>query len=225
MAAKRDPLETLGLKLKGDRQAGGAAVAPAKAGADKRARALRVEAEDKAQLRRSVQHALGSDLPDEAVGTITDNLATVRNAANVITARFLEIGRALRRVQELATEGGYRRLLQAGLVPFPEHTASKLRAVAAAVDGGKLPIEALPRTLEPAYAAAKLPDKARERLLKEDVIRPDSSRSEIAAAVRPPALAAPGGGRLTPDERRRLERLRDRLLAKLREIEARLAAG
>jgi hypothetical protein len=230
-ARRNDPLETLGLRLKHERRPP-AAVAPVKAGTDKRARVIRADADDQAELRRRVRATL-DDATDETVGAVTEDLRAAKAAASVIAAKFIEAGRALLRLQEHAGPGGYAALLHAGLVPFSEATASKLRTVAAAVDDGRLPATALPTTLEPAYAAAKLAAPERERLIEAGVIRPGASRREIDDAARPKPPTAPSdrdgrlpaGGTLTRERRRELERLRDRLLARVAAIEMLLAAG
>jgi hypothetical protein len=227
---KADPFETLAHALRPKRGAtpADAEVLPPKPTGDKRAHVLRAEDRDHTVLRERTRLALGAsvgEVTDETLGAVVDDLETIRNATNVVTAKFLEVGRALLRVQERAGPGGYKAIYEAGLIPLPEATASRLRTIAAAVDSEKFPVDRLPRTVESAYYAAKLPPAQRQRLIEDDVIRPEASRQEILRASKPPVLTAPSGGKLTPIERKQLERIRDRLLARVREIEERLAHG
>jgi len=83
----------------------------------------------------------------------------------------------------------------------------------------------MPRTIEAAYLVAKLPEPSLQRLIGAGVVKPEATVKEIRDAVRPPRLTKPRKKPLTPGERRRLERQRDRLLAEVARIEKRLAVG
>src|SRR4051812_5080261 len=81
---------------------------------------------------------------DGQIRDITNELSRLRRSTGAAQAAMLESGRRLLRLQELAGDGGYRALYRAGLIPMNETAASKLRTIAAAVDGGHIPAAALP---------------------------------------------------------------------------------
>jgi hypothetical protein len=226
MAAKRDPLEGIGLALKGARRS--AATVAVRQAADPRAGKMALEGADDAALRAraiAVLAEAGIRLDREATARVGDAVVTLRNDANVVHARMVTTGRALLALQEAAGEGGYRALHKAGIVRFSEATASRLRQVAAAVDARKVAVDVLPKAVQAAAMVAALPKERIEELVAAGVVHRDASTGAIKRAVEPPTPVPPKRRKLTPDERRRLERLRDRLLARLREIEARLAQG
>ena len=91
------------------------------------------------------------------------------------------MGRRLLRLQERVGEGGYKALRVAGLVPLSDGEASKLRAIARAVEDGKATVELLPRSVLAAYTAARLPGETLQRMIGEGVLgrrpRPEKSSS------------------------------------------------
>ncbi len=112
-------------------------------------------------------------------------------------------------------------MFRAGLVPFDEATASQLRAVAAAVDGGLIPAERMPHRLLPAYRASRLAPEMVGRLIEDGVLHPEATAREIRDAVNPPTRTFEDAP-LTPQERRRLERRLALLEAEAERIRRRL---
>lgn len=194
---------------------------------DRRVAALPVSAETTA-LGAEVRSALAGEAwaGDEAkVAKVAEEIGRLRRDAAAMQSRMLDVGRRLLRLTELAGEGGYKALHKAGLVPFSESMASKLRTVAAAVDGGRVPAEALPRAVDAAVLVARLDPPAAARLVEAGVVRPEATRREISEAVRSPKPGPADDGPLTAGERRLLERRAVRLRAELARIEARLGHG
>jgi hypothetical protein len=190
---------------------------------DRRVAALPVSAET-AALSAEVKAALAGEVwaGDEArVGRVVDEIGRLRRDVGAIQSRMLDAGRRLLRLQELAGEGGYKALHKAGLVPFSESMASKLRTVASAVDAGRIPAGALPRAVDAAALVARLPEDRAARLIEAGVVRPDATEREIRDAVRPAKLVT-SDGPLTSNQRRLLERRAARLREELARIEARL---
>jgi hypothetical protein len=177
-------------------------------------------------LRAQVCEALASEdwaRDDGRIGKVVDELGRLARDAGTIQARMLDCGRRLLRLQDLAGEGGYKALHEAKLVPFSESMASKLRIVAAAVDAGRIPEASLPRAIEAAAIVARLPEEKAARLLEAGQVRPEATARELREAAAAPQMVERMDGPPGPTERRQLERLRDRLRARLAEIEARLA--
>jgi hypothetical protein len=190
---------------------------------DRRVTALPVSAEMEA-LSAEVKAALASEAwaEDEArVGRVVDEIGRLRREVGAIQSRMLEAGRRLLKLQELAGEGGYKALHKAELVPFSESMASKLRAIASAVESGRIPAEALPRAVDAAALVARLPQDRAAQLIEAGVVRPGATQREIRKAVQPAKTLA-SNGPLTPSQRRLLERRAARLREELARIEARL---
>jgi hypothetical protein len=190
---------------------------------DRRVAALPVSAETTA-LNAEVKAALAGEAwaEDEArIGRVVDEIGRLRRDVGAMQSRMLDAGRRLVRLQELAGEGGYKALHKAGLVPFSESMASKLRTVAAAVDAGRIPAEALPRAVDAAALVARLPEDRAAQLVRAGVVRPEATQREIREAVQAPK-AARTEAPLKPSQRRLLERRAERLRAELARIEARL---
>lgn len=96
-------------------------------------------------------------------------------------------------------------------------------AQARMIDAGRLPIEHLPRGVDPAYVAAKAPEDRVAPLIEAGVIRPDATVREIREAIHPPRVAgSDDGGPLTPGQRRVLEHRAARPEAELARIRRRL---
>jgi hypothetical protein len=161
------------------------------------------ERSEMAGLRDDARAALpGRD--EATVAAVTRDLARLGTLAKAIRRDMIDMGRALLRLQRTVGEGGYKALFRAGLVPVPENRASQLRAVAAAVEAGLIPLDRLPRALEPAYTAARLPAEKVTRLLADGTLRPEATVRELREAAGPPERERAGGMPLA--ERRRLER-------------------
>jgi hypothetical protein len=181
-------------------------------------------AAEEAALRDEVKAALTGEAwagTDAQIRDIASELSRLRRSTSTAQAAMLESGRRLLRLQELAGEGGYRALHRAGLIPMNESAASKLRTIAAAVDGGHIPAAALPRAVEAAVIVARLNPPEAARLIEAGVVRPEVTVQQIRDAVRP-RKAASTETPLTPSERRLLERRAQRLRAELARVEARL---
>src|SRR3954449_3975800 len=161
-------------------------------------------------------------LTPTAFDHVVAELRGLASDANAVKLRLIEAGRRLLRLEAAATPGGYKALLKAGLVPFSEGWASKLRTVARAVDEKRLPEEKVPRALNAAYLAARLPESSARGLVDRGVIRPEVSVREMRDAVQSKASGAPST-RLAVDERRKLEARRQEIRAEIAALRAELA--
>lgn len=188
----------------------------------KDSRALRPNA--LAELRTRTAEVLGDHgLNETAIGRAAEELHGLAHDAEALATRMLQAGRRLLRLQRDLGHGATRALMRAGLVPFGEAMASKLRAVAEAVEDQRIPEAAMPRALTAAYAAARLPAPEAARLIETGVVRPDATEREVRDAI--PAKVDGENDPLSPSRRKFLERQRERLLARVREIEALLGQG
>jgi hypothetical protein len=193
---------------------------------DRRAGELVAGGEAAAALRERARLVLAGVgmAPDDAVlSRIVSRIAALGRDIDGIQGRFLDMGRNLAKLLDEAGEGGMRAIIRAGLVPLSEAAASKLRRIAQAVDDGLLPADRLPRGAEAAYVAATLPAEQIERLVREDVLRPEVTAKRLRDETRPAAMAFDAEGPLTPYERRQLERRAAKLEAELARIRATLA--
>ena len=142
---------------------------------------------------------------------------------------FIEIGRALNDVdRELAPaerdrfRRGFRRLF-----PFSDTVASQFRAIARAVDEGRLPRELVPGSYGAAYQMALLTPGQREVARSRGLIRPDVSRDlpaeldQDVAAVQPRETRGLDPARMRA-ELARLERAEGRAAASLEVLRARI---
>jgi hypothetical protein len=181
---------------------------------------------DDAELRQRAKEALKDhEIADADFDVVVAELAGLRADTNNIQTRIVSAGNHIAKLREKAGEGGFRALHAAGLIPVSEAAASKLVRIWQAVETRSLPIDRMPQAIEAAYLAAKLPEASLQQLMGSGILKPEATVREIRAAVAPPAPAKAGRGPLHPAERRRLERLRDRLRARLTEIETRLRQG
>jgi hypothetical protein len=188
----------------------------------KAATGVTVERAEIADLHARAAEALAGMPAD--LDAVSRALRVLGRAADELRAGMIEVGRELERLRAAAGEGGYRALFRAGLVPFDEATASQLRAVAAAVDGGLIPADRMPRRLLPAYRASRLAPEVAGRLIEAGVLRPETTAREIVAATQPSRPSCAANTPLTRTERRSLERRAARLREELSRIEERLAA-
>jgi hypothetical protein len=187
--------------------------------------------ESKAAVGVTVEQAKIADLRERAaealagmpadLDVVVRALRGLRRGAEGLRAGMIEVGREVERLRAAAGEGGYRALFRAGLVPFDEATASQLRAVAAAVDGGLIPAERMPHRLLPAYRASRLAPEMVDRLIEDGVLHPEATAREIRDAVNPPIRTFEDAP-LAPQERRRLERRLALLEAEAERIRRRL---
>lgn len=142
---------------------------------------------------------------------------------------FIEIGRALNDVdRELDSEErdrfkqGFRRLF-----PFSDTVASQFRAIARAVDDGRLPRELVPGSYGAAYQMALLTPNQRELASTRGLIRPDVSRDALIEFRKEVRAVRPGGGQgLNPGRMRadlvRLERAERRATDALEAMRVRI---
>jgi hypothetical protein len=189
---------------------------------DRRAAVVLGGQAENAALKAEVRAALAAEGwgdDDARLGTVTVELGRLKRAVGTTQTGMLESGRALLRLQELVGDGGYRALHRAGLIPIPETAASKLRVIAAAVDGGRVPIACLPRAVEAAAIAARVPEQRIGRLIEDGVIRPEVTAKELREAVMTRRVPKHEDGLLTMAQRRALERRRARLLAEVARID------
>jgi hypothetical protein len=203
---KTDPLAGIGLALRPSRSK---TTNDARQPADLRAVALAADDARARQLRERAREVLidaGIDCDDARAERVVAELASIGRDLSSIQARMISTGHALLRLQAEVGKGGYKALVLAGLVPIPEATASRLRKIATAVDGGIIPAELLPRAVQAAAMVATLPEHEAQRLIGMGVIRLEATTREIREALHPPVLSKPSHGPLAPAERRRLER-------------------
>lgn len=140
--------------------------------------------------------------------------------------RFVLIGRRLNEAKRRLAHGEWKILVEREL-PFSQGIAFQLRAVAEAIDQGRIPVDRIPASYSIAYQISTLNDDELKRAVGEGILRPDVSREEVVAFKRrvrrtpsPPPVAE------KPDPLAALRLERDRLVARLRAINAAfLAAG
>jgi hypothetical protein len=94
---------------------------------------------------------------------------------------FLAIGRALVALEYDLSKAEFARLRQGTerLFPFSEATASQLRQIARAVDGGRIPAEACPGSYGTAYQITLLTETQLRAAQARGLIRPNVTRREI----------------------------------------------
>ena len=145
---------------------------------------------------------------------------------------FLAIGRALLSLEHELTKTEFARLRQGSerLFPFSDATATQLRQIARAIDGGRLPIEACPGSYGTAYQITLLTEGqmqvARERgLIRSDVTRREimQLRREVHASASDPAVGTRIDRARLREERTRLAERRGRLADELAALDRRLA--
>lgn len=135
--------------------------------------------------------------------------------------KFLAIGRYLVRAK-LQFKGEYERLILPQL-PFGRQVAFQLRTVAAAVDGGKIEEEALPRSYSTAYSLVTLVPEHFALARDRNLVRYDVARSEVEAFRRELRRSAPAPDWVALDEERKdVVREVARLQQRLAEIDAEL---
>jgi hypothetical protein len=93
--------------------------------------------------------------------------------------KFLTIGRYLVRAKE-RFRGSYEAVILPQL-PFGKGVAYQLRAVAVAVDEGRLLEEEMPHSYATAYQLVSLPQSDFDLARKEHLVRPDVLRREVEA--------------------------------------------
>jgi len=202
---------------------------------DPRATELRsLDIEDTAVLEAIREVFVGTSLPDdqEKVRRILRTRNEIQKEWGDARDSFLAIGRALISLENELTKVEFSRLRQGSerLFPFSDATATQLRQIARAVDGGRIPAEACPGSYGTAYQITLLTEPQLEVARERGLIRPDVTRREIMQLRR----EVPGDG-MTPtpsgrldrsrlrEERSRLGERRMRLSEELAAIERRIA--
>jgi hypothetical protein len=184
---------------------------------------------------QDVERRTAQALRDATVPFDAETLAIV--VSNLTRAKFyyaqafdnlLEVGRALNVVQSHVGAGGYKALVTAGLITIAEATASKMRQIAAAIDGQKVPtdlVELMPRTLMGAYTIVSLPKEEIEPTMRALAARnmlPNAPQRAIVAEVK---KLRTDRRTIIADIRRTLERkrkLREQLDSEIERLEATL---
>lgn len=176
----------------------------------------------------------GTSLPDDhnKVRRILRARSEIQKEWGDARDSFLAIGRALIALENELTKAEFARLRQGTerLFPFSDATATQLRQIARAVDGGRIPAEACPGSYGTAYQITLLTEwqliVARERGL----IRPDVTRREIMQLRRDVPVHTddvPSASRLDRtrlrEERSRLAERRLRIGEELAGIDHRIA--
>jgi len=175
----------------------------------------------------------GTGLPDdrEKVKRILRTRSEIQKEWGDARDSFIAIGRALIALENELTRAEFARLRHGTgrLFPFSDATATQLRQIARAVDGGRIPAEACPGSYGTAYQITLLTDPqlrvARERgLIRADVTRREITqlRREISAD----GFGPPLGGRIDRtklrEERGRLADRRARLSEELLALDRRI---
>jgi hypothetical protein len=143
---------------------------------------LRVdEAEMEALGRVFAGTALMQD--EQKLGAILTLRRQVAEAWSEARDAFLEIGRALNDVDRTLDQAERDALKRgfAQIFPFSETVASQFRKIAAAVDGGHLPLDACPGSYGAAYQLALLSPSEMERAKGLGLVRPDVPKAAVIA--------------------------------------------
>lgn len=201
---------------------------------DPRATELRsLGAEDPAALAAIREIFAGTGLPDdqEKVRRILRTRSEIQKEWGDARDSFLAIGRALIALEHMLTKVEFAKLRHGTerLFPFSDATATQLRQIARAVDGGRIPAEACPGSYGTAYQITLLTEPQLRVAWERGLIRPDVTRREIMQLRREvPAngAEAPPPGRLDRtrlrEERARLGERRARLMEELAAVECRI---
>ncbi|SDB74609.1 hypothetical protein [Belnapia rosea] len=191
-------------------------------------------AEDPAALQAIREVFAGTGLPDdqEKVRRILRTRSEIQKEWGDARDSFLAIGRALISLESELTKTEFARLRHGTerLFPFSDATATQLRQIARAVDGGRIPATACPGSYGTAYQITLLTEPqlrvARERgLIRADVTRREimQLRREVAAdGAEPPPPGRLDRARLR-EERARLGERRTRLAEELAMVDRRIA--
>lgn len=205
------------------------------AAVDPRASELRsLGAEDPAALEAIREVFAGTSLPEdqEKVRRILRTRSEIQKEWGDARDSFLAIGRALIALESDLTKSEFARLRHGTkrLFPFSDATATQLRQIARAVDGGRIPANACPGSYGTAYQITLLTEPQLRVACERGLIRPDVTRREImqlrrevpADGVEPPPPGRLDRARLR-EERARLGERRARLAEDLAMLERRMA--
>jgi hypothetical protein len=174
----------------------------------------------------------GTALPEDAakVKFINDLRHEIDNYWLDARKSFLSIGRALLAAEERLSKEEYERLIVGAdrLLPFGRTVAVQLRAVAKAVEQGRIPKDACPAGYSVAYELSTLSDEDLQVAALRGLIRTDLRRAEIKAFKEEIKAALKALGHrinlVTLQRERALKlRQRERLERELEDINRRLA--
>lgn len=190
-------------------------------------------AEDAVALEAIREVFAGTSLPDdqEKVRRILRTRSEIQKEWGDARDSFLAIGRALIALESELTKAEFARLRHGTerLFPFSDATATQLRQIARAVDGGRIPANACPGSYGTAYQITLLTEPQLRVARERGLIRPDVTRREIMQLRReiPASGAQPvQSGRIDPvrlrEERARLGERRARLADELAVVERRI---
>ncbi|CBS90483.1 DUF3102 domain-containing protein [Azospirillum lipoferum] len=155
-----------------------------------------------------------SDISDAIVPCHTrqEFAQEIRYHWNRSRKEFLSIGRYLNRAKEILPHGEFEAMIESDM-PFSVETAFRFRAVAEAVDTGRLSLDVLPGAESVAYQIVTMTPDELERAKAQGLIRPDVTRRQLIdfkRSLRPPKD-------VTPNDRRR------QLLAEYARLSTRMA--
>ena len=154
--------------------------------------------------------------------TENEVLAEVEKLWTEAQEKFLTIGRYL-----VQAKGRFHRTYEASilpLLPFGKGVAFQLRAVATAVDEGRLLEEEMPRSYATAYQLVSLTPRHFDLARKENLVRRDVLRREVDAfRVRLKSADVGADRNALHREKLRLEAEATRIMLRLKDIEAALA--
>ena len=139
-------------------------------------------------------------------------------------SKFMAIGEYLMQAKQVLPHGEYEFMIRTRL-PFNTSAAHKMRAVAEAVQDGRILKDKLPNSYATAYELTLLDDKELRIAEARSLIRPDVLLREIQALraeLRAPVGAQKRAALLR--ERERIHRAVEGMRARLTEIEAQLRA-
>jgi hypothetical protein len=176
----------------------------------------------------------GTSLPDdrEKVRRVLRARSEIQKEWSDARDSFLAIGRALIALENELTKVEFARLRQGSerLFPFSDATATQLRQIARAVDGGRIPADACPGSYGTAYQITLLTEPQLRIARERGLIRPDVTRREIMQLRREVPIDGkdpPPTGRLDQarlrEKRARLADRRARLVEELAVVERRIA--
>ncbi len=177
----------------------------------------------------------GTSLPDdpEKVRRILRTRSEIQKEWGDARDSFIAIGRALIALENELTRMEFARLRHGTerLFPFSDATATQLRQIARAVDGGRIPAEACPGSYGTAYQITLLTDPQLRVARERGLIRPDVTRREIIQLRREVSAdesdsSSPSGQRVDRtklrEERTRLADRRARLSEELSALDRRI---
>lgn len=155
-----------------------------------------------------------SDISDAIVPCHTrqEFAQEIRYHWNRSRKEFLSIGRYLNRAKEILPHGDFEAMIESDM-PFSVETAFRFRAVAEAVDTGRLSLDVLPGAESVAYQIVTMTPDELERAKAQGLVRPDVTRRQLIdfkRSLRPPKD-------VTPNDRRR------QLLAEYARLRTRMA--